>query len=98
MSENLVRVYTTEGKLMAESIRIMLESFGIPAVLIQESIGATYGLTVGPMGAVHVYVPAEKEIEARELLKAMDEGSMETPDTENNKSYDTSLKSDNDKS
>jgi hypothetical protein len=90
--KNLVRVYTTEGKLIAESIRLMLESFGISAVLIQESIGATYGFTVGPMGEVHVYVPAEKESEARELLKAMDEGSMETPDNGDNKSYDSSLK------
>ena len=42
-----VSVYTAEGKLAAEIIRLMLELFGIQAVLFQESVGAAYGLTVG---------------------------------------------------
>jgi hypothetical protein len=99
MSEkNLVLVYTAEGKLVADTIRLLLESFGISAVLIQESAGAAYGFTVGPMGEVQVYVPPEKADEALELLKAMDEGHMEMPDNENNKSYDPSLKPSDNKS
>ena len=72
-------------------IRLMLESFGISAVLFQESAGAAYGFTVGPMGEVQVLVPPEKAAEALELLKAMDEGRMETPDNENNIGNDTPL-------
>ena len=74
-----VSVYTAEGKLAAEIIRLMLESFGIQAVLFQESVGVAYGLTVGPVGEVQITVPAGQEKAARELLQAMERGELELP-------------------
>jgi hypothetical protein len=75
-----VPVYIAEGQLAGEMIRMFLESMGIPSLLVQESAGVTFGLTVGPMGEVQVYVPADRVAEAKEVLKAMEEGQLE--DTE----------------
>jgi hypothetical protein len=76
---NFVSVYTVVGRLSAEIIRLMLESFGIQATLYQESVGATYGLTVAPVGEVQIVVPVSQEIEALELLHAMEKGELELP-------------------
>lgn len=74
-----VSVYTADGKLSAEIIRLMLESFGIQAVLFQESVGPAYGLVVGPVGEVQIVVPVGQEKVARELLTAMEKGQLELP-------------------
>ena len=70
-------VYTANGKLDAEMIKVFLESSGIPALLVQESAGSTLGLTIGILGEVDILVPTEKEAEARKLLDAMDHGDFE---------------------
>jgi hypothetical protein len=85
-------VYTAEGKLAAEMVRLMLESFNIPATLSQESVGSVYGLTVGPLGETQILVPADKEQEAREILKDMEAGLLDQGDEEeNNKDIDSGL-------
>ena len=71
-------VYTANGMLEAESIRIMLESFGISAFVNQESAGLTYGLTVGPLGEVDVLVPKDKLEEAKKIIQDMNNGLLET--------------------
>ncbi len=43
--------------LEAEIIKSKLESYHIPAIVYQESIGSVMGLTVGPLGAANVLVP-----------------------------------------
>lgn len=80
MNPKLVHVYTAEGKLAAEMIRAFLESNGIEATVIQESIGGTYGLTVGPMGEVQVFVKEEQLDQTRSILAAMERGDYELPE------------------
>lgn len=71
-------VYVANGMLEAESVRIMLESFGITAYINQESAGTVYGLTVGPLGEVQVLVPYGKITEARKIIEDMQAGRLET--------------------
>ena len=73
-------VYTANGMLEAETVKILLESFGIPAFTNQESAGATYGLTVGPLGEVDVMVPEKHLIEAKKIIKEMEAGNLEVKD------------------
>lgn len=75
-------VFVANGMLEAESVRILLESFGIPAFTNQESAGTVYGLTVGPMGEVEVIVPAEYITEAKNIVNEMRAGHLEIKDSE----------------
>jgi hypothetical protein len=79
-SDDYKPVYLTTSPLEAESIRILLESFGIHAELSQESAGSALGLTVGPLGETTVLVKESDEEAAREILKSMDEGKLESTD------------------
>ncbi|WP_322807902.1 putative signal transducing protein [Thermanaerothrix sp.] len=73
-------VYRANGRLHADIIRGFLEAAGFTVLLYQESAGAVYGLTVGPLGEVRILVPSEQAAEARALLAAMDRGETETPE------------------
>jgi len=78
-------VYVANGMLEAESVRLLLESFNIPAFLNQESAGIAYGLTVGPLGEVEVLVPTRYITDAKQIITEMKSGNLENPDqTENN--------------
>lgn len=78
---NWTVVYSTQGKLSAEIVRLLLESFEIPSVLSQESVGATYGLTVGDLGEVDILVPASRVEEAVAILQDMEEGKLDADDS-----------------
>lgn len=75
-------VYVANGKLEGDSVRILLESFGIPAFVNQESAGAVYGLSVGPLGEVEVVVPMQYIADAKKIIEAMRAGDLELPETE----------------
>jgi hypothetical protein len=75
-------VFVANGKLEAESVRILLESFEIPAYINQESAGTAYGLSVGPMGEVDVLVPTKYVHDAKKITCAMMAGELEEPDAE----------------
>ncbi len=75
-------VYVANGMLEAESVKILLESFGISAYTNQESAGIAYGLTVGPLGEVEVCVPKDKILEAKAIIEDMKSGKLELPDEE----------------
>ena len=64
-------VFVANGMLEAESVKILLESFGITAYTNQESAGTVYGLTVGPLGEVEVIVPPEQVDDARKIIAEM---------------------------
>jgi hypothetical protein len=70
-------VYIANGTLEAESVKILLESFEIPAFINQESLGATYGLSVGTLGEVEVIVPMKFIAQAKKVIKDMEEGKLE---------------------
>ena len=73
-------VFVANGRLEAESVRILLESFGIPAYINQESAGMTYGLTVGILGEVDVFVPDKYIEDAKKVIEDMKKGLLELPD------------------
>ncbi len=76
----LVKIYTAAGELDAEMVKGFLEAQGIKVMLVQESIGRTYGLTVGMLGEVQLLVPNDQAEEAKKLIEEMENGSFE--DTE----------------
>jgi hypothetical protein len=78
-SSEYVQVYTAYGQLAGEMVRLLLESMKIPSRLLQESAGASLGLTVGPLGEVNILVPLKFVDEARDILRAMEEGRLEEP-------------------
>ena len=75
-------VFVANGMLEAESVKILLESFGITAYTNQESAGTVYGLTVGPLGEVEVIVPPEQVDYARKIIAEMKAGNLEVKDNE----------------
>ena len=74
-----VEIYTANGQLEADMIRLMLEAAGLHVLTRGESAGAVYGLTVGRLGEVLVLVPETEVQAANDLLDAMDEGKLENP-------------------
>ena len=80
MKKEWEMVYTSYGQLDASMIVDFLMAHGIEAVTMQESVGQTYGLTVGPLGESRVYVSAEHKDAAIALLEAMERGEFELPD------------------
>jgi hypothetical protein len=81
-------VYIANGMLEAESVKIMLESFGIPAFTNQESAGTTYGLTVGILGEVEVVVPIPHISEAKRIIEEMKAGNLVQDEIEDNSEND----------
>jgi hypothetical protein len=76
-----VVVYTAAGRLQADVIKGLLEAAGIPAHTSQEGAGAAYGLTVGPLGLVDVWVAEDRAAEARAVLDAMRRGELDSDDS-----------------
>ena len=70
------RLVDIQGRMEADLLESYLEAQGIDVELIQESIGqSAYPVTVNGLGRVQIFVPKDKVREARELLKAYQEGS-----------------------
>ena len=65
---NWVTVTETNGFATAEMLAERLKSENIPAFAFQESVGASFGLSVGPLSTAYVKVPAERLEEAQMLL------------------------------
>jgi len=82
-------VFTANGMLEAETVKILLESFGIPAFTNQESAGAVYGLTVGPLGEVDVMVPKQFLKDAKKIIAEMQSGNLEVKDDAGDSSTET---------
>jgi hypothetical protein len=88
METKPVIVYIAHGTLEAETVRLFLESEGIPAYVSQESAGVTFGLTIGPLGQAKVLVASEDQQKAVELLKDMEEGKFILPGDDIDPGYD----------
>jgi len=61
-------VFEAAGILQAEMIRGFLEAAGFFVRLEGEALGVIYGLQVGPLAEVKVFVPMGQAAEAREVL------------------------------
>lgn len=77
MSETWVSVDTVQGRLEAEIVRGMLEAQDIEVQLSQEASAAIYGLGVGPMAEVEIFVRASQRTEAETLLDRYHRGTLE---------------------
>ncbi len=75
-------VYVANGMLEAESVKILLESFNIPAFTNQESAGTVYGFGVGPMGEVEIIVPQKFIADAKRIIEEMKAGNLEEPESD----------------
>ncbi len=72
MSENMQWALLAEvqGRLEAEFLKSYLEAQSIAVTIFQEAVGHhVYPVTVNGLGRVQLFVPAEKEAEARQLLE-----------------------------
>jgi Putative prokaryotic signal transducing protein len=74
MSEDLVRVLSTTSLPEGEVVKARLEDEGIPVLVTGEG-GGPYR-----MGPVHLFVPAEFEVQARLVLsQSFDDVELEEP-------------------
>ncbi len=80
MPPQWIVVYTAAGLIQAEIIKSLLESAELPVQLSQDSAGAVYALTVGPMGEVDVLVPDARAAEAQALIEQYERHELETGD------------------
>ena len=65
---NWVPAAKVQGEIAAEVLASNLRAAEIPVQIMQESVGSTFGFTVGPLGAVSVLVPEAFLEQAKELL------------------------------
>ena len=72
-----VEVCVAANDLEAQVIKSFLESNGIPVMLQGDAVSKVYGLTVGGMAEVRVFVPAPLASKAIDLLEADDDGAEE---------------------
>ncbi len=77
MTKKLVEITRVPGLLNADMLKIFLESKGIQAMIVQESAGKTFGLTVDGLGHARVYVPEDQVQQTEEILAALDRGEFE---------------------
>jgi hypothetical protein len=68
VDSDIVSIACVAGMIEAEIVRGLLEAAGIPVWLSHESAGTVYGLTIGPLGLVDIYVPTRLETRARAIL------------------------------
>jgi hypothetical protein len=77
-AEKWIVLETVSGNFQAEILRGLLEAQGVSVVLSQEGAGrSAYAVTVGPLGAVQILVPAEELAEARKVLDGYYAGAYE---------------------
>jgi hypothetical protein len=74
-------IWKANGYMDAQLIKNYLESFGIAVYNFEESVGLSYGLTVGPLGEVELYVPTSQAEEAQQYMRQYAEASgQDEPD------------------
>jgi hypothetical protein len=74
VDEEIVSVDVVSGMIEAEILRGLLEAAGVAVWLSHESAGSAYGLSVGPMGEVEIFVPRRDETTARQVVSAYHAG------------------------
>ena len=68
---DLVQIYATGDQMIAELTRSRLEDEGID-VLVKNSMGGSSAYPVGPS---YLFVPADQEAAAREVIAAIESGA-----------------------
>jgi len=75
--EDFESVYSASGRLDGEMLKNLLESFHIECILLGESVGTTYGLTVAPVGKVEVMVRTKDVEAANDIIQKYLNGELE---------------------
>ena len=70
-------MYSAVNDLDAQVIKSYLESNDIPVLLQGEAAGRVFGMMVGAMAEVRVFVPAPLADKARELLEEVSDDAPE---------------------
>jgi hypothetical protein len=73
-----VKIGEVNGRWKAEIIESLLSAEGMEVQLIQDAV--THYLYKSPFDLVQIFVPDNKVLEARELLKAFDEFQLTEDD------------------
>jgi hypothetical protein len=73
-----VKVYEASGEGLAEIVCGLLGAQEIPTLISQEAIGRVYGFTVGPAGLAQILVPADRALEAAEIIRRYEDGEFES--------------------
>jgi hypothetical protein len=77
-----VEILRTAGGVNADAIVAALRGSGIPARAHGEAIGTVLALTMDGLGEVSILVPEEYENQAREVLAAGEQGTLELNDAD----------------
>lgn len=80
MSDELIIIASTAGKVEAEIIRSLLEANDIQVQLSYESAGTAIGLGVGPLAEVDILVRSDQQSQAETLLDDYYAGRLEEDD------------------
>lgn len=79
--DELKLIWKANGYMDAQLIKNYLESYGIAVYNFEESVGLSYGLTVGPLGEAELYVLSSQFEEAKEYMRQYAEASgQDKPD------------------
>ena len=70
------------GRLEADFIKSYLEAEGIAVEMFQEAVGHIYSITIYDLGRVQLFVPKTQIAEARELMQAYGQNTIEPKDEE----------------
>ena len=70
-------VHVASGEGEAQQVKSFLLSRSIPCRFRGESLRKVHGFTLNGLGEVRIYVPAEFESTARELLEQVESGALE---------------------
>ena len=62
-------VYTTYDEMQAELLRLHLERNGVPCRLRSMRVGGYQGITIGPLGEIHLITSAPYVEKGRRLIK-----------------------------
>jgi hypothetical protein len=76
MNDELVFLESASGMLEAEILRSLLESRSVQVWLFHESAGTVFGLGVGPLAKVDIYVHRNDEEKATEILNEYHSGEL----------------------
>jgi hypothetical protein len=79
-SDEPVEVFVAANDLEAQVIKSYLESNDIPVMLQGDAVSKIYGLAVGGLAEVRVYVPALLAPKAIELLEETEEAADDEAD------------------
>jgi hypothetical protein len=76
MDDELVFIESASGMLEAEILRGLLESRGIQVWLFHEAAGTVFGLGVGPLAKVDIFVHQSDEDVAKKALNDYHSGAL----------------------